>query len=511
MRHSLRARLAIAALLSITLALLVAAFSLIVLFERHVERRIGAELEDRLNQLAAAVVISAPRPADGDATRALTVAPRGPAGGQAAADGELQPERVSTSGLDLDPPPADPRFQVPLSGLYWQIDDLDAGAAGIGVMRSRSLWDAVLQLPRDRLPAGAVHAHLVNGPGGQRLLVRERSVRLGQAKQVVGGEYRLRLAVAQDRAEIVAARNAFARDMLPYLGVIALVLGIATWFQIRTGLAPLETVRKAVNAVRAGRLDRLPTQYPEEVKPLALEVNALLEAREDAVARARGWTADLAHGLKTPLSALAADAQRLRQQGHPELAEDLEALADLMRRRVDRELIRARVRTQAHPHQARADVGHALRRLIATLQRTPGGERLRWELRWESEMPGTGTPDRESSTGPWAALVEEDLLELLGNLLENAAKWARSRVRLSIGADRMIQLTIGDDGPGVPEAQRNRLGERGLRLDQRKAGSGLGLAIARDVVEAYGGSLDFGRSELGGLEVRVRMPAVERD
>jgi signal transduction histidine kinase len=452
-RHSLRARLALAGLLSIALALLVASVGLVALFERHVERRIGDELTGRLNQLAAA----------------LTITPDG--------------------GVSVDPTPAEPRFEKPLSGLYWQIDDATSGAGGVGLLRSRSLWDGQLRLPPDRLGAGSVHAHLLTGPGEQQLLVRERSIRLAGAPD----SRTLRLAVAEDRAELVAARNAFAADMLPYLGVIALVLGLATWAQIRTGLAPLEAVRRGVNAVRAGHERRLPSHYPEEVQPLVAEVNALLAAREEAVAQARSWTADLAHGLKTPLSALAADADRLRQQGNPALAHDLEQLADHMRRRVDRELIRARVRTGARPRQARADVGDALRRLLATLERTPDGARIDWLL--------------DAPAGVIAALAADDLLELLGNLLENAAKWAGSRVEIRVSAGDTVRVSITDDGPGVPAEQLGRLGERGLRLDERKAGSGLGLAIARDVADAYGGVLELARADSGGLAVTARLPA----
>jgi signal transduction histidine kinase len=462
-RSSLRARLAVAALLSISLALLVAAASLVALFERHVERRFGAELTSRLNQLAAAV--------------------------------QMSPDGT----IGVEPRPQDPRFDTPLGGLYWQVDDLQGGVGGVGLLRSRSLWDTALALPADELPAGTVHAHRLSGPGGQTLLVRERSIRLGGAPNANAGKAArtLRLAVAEDRAELVRARNAFAADMLPYLGVIALVLGLATWAQIRAGLAPLEALRKGVNAVRAGVAERLPEHYPDEVQPLVAEVNALLAAREASIAQARSWTADLAHGLKTPLSALAADADRLRQQGNPALANDLEQLALHMRRRVDRELIRARMRSGSHARPARADVSEALNRVLGTLKRTPDGARLAWRV--------AGT-----NAGA-AALPAEDLLELLGNLLENAAKWARQSVDVQVtataaGGDE-IRVAIADDGPGIAPDQLHRLGQRGLRLDEQKAGSGLGLAIARDIVAAYGGELDFGHADIGGLAVRVCLPA----
>ncbi|WP_082673804.1 sensor histidine kinase [Thiohalocapsa sp. ML1] len=464
-RNSLRARLAVAALLSITLALLVAAASLVILFERHVERRIGSELTSRLNQLAAAVHIA---PDDG--------------------------------AVSVEQPPQDPRFGTPLGGLYWQVDDSEAGSAGVGLLRSRSLWDTTLALPQDALAAGEVHTHRLPGPGGQALLVRERSIRLGGAPSAdaSGAARTLRLAVAEDRAELVRARNAFAADMLPYLGVIALVLGLATWAQIRAGLAPLEALRKGVYAVRAGTAERLPEHYPDEVQPLVAEVNALLAAREASIVQARSWTADLAHGLKTPLSALAADADRLRQQGNPALANDLEQLALHMRRRVDRELIRARMRSGSHARPARADVSEALNRVLGTLKRTPDGARLAWRV----AGPNVGA----------VALPAEDLLELLGNLLENAAKWARRQVDVQVAATAAgggdeIRVAIADDGPGIAPDQLHRLGQRGLRLDEQKAGSGLGLAIARDIVAAYGGEIDFGHAEIGGLAVRVCLPA----
>lgn len=448
-RRSLRVRLWVRALVSILAALLVAGIGLVTLFERHVERRIGNELKVQLNQLAAAVTV--------------------------AADG--------TVGLDREP--VDPRFNQPLSGLYWQIDAPDQ----VGLLRSRSLWDSTLTLPLDQLDPGGVHAHQLGGPGDQHLLVRERRIQL----QTAGGALVLRLAVGVDRIELANARNAFAADMLPYLGVIVLVLLLATLVQIQTGLAPLESVRRGVGAIRSGQDPRLTEDYPDEVMPLVQEVNALLAARAQAIERARAWTADLAHGLKTPLSALTADAQRLREQGNAALADDLEQLAEAMRRRVDRELIRARVRSGAEAHQARVDVVDAVRRLLRTLQRTPDGARLDWRI----EMPERAM----------AALMPDDLMDLLGNLLENAAKWARQRITVTLLAEDHLEIRIADDGPGVPEAQLSRLGERGLRLDQRKEGTGLGLAIVRDIVDAYGGDVIFEVAETGGLYVRVHLPA----
>ncbi|MCG6984277.1 MAG: HAMP domain-containing histidine kinase [Thiocapsa sp.] len=451
--RSLRARLWIGAALSITLALVVAGLGLVTLFERHVERRIGEELRVQLNQLAAAV----------------TVTPQG--------------------DVALTREPADPRFGQPLSGLYWQID----GVGHPGLLRSRSLWDQLVELTADDLEPGTVHAHEATGPGSQRLLVRERRILLKPGGKTLS----LRLMVGVDRAELASARDAFAADMLPYLLLIALVLAAATFVQVQTGLAPLDAVRRGLGAIRSGRARRLGEAYPDEVMPLVGEVNALLMEREQAVDRARAWTADLAHGLKTPLGALVADAQRLRERGNAALAEDLELLATSMRRRVERELVRARVRSGAHVRQAHADVVDAIRRLLRTLQRTPEGARLDWRV--------VAPPQAR------AALVADDLMELLGNLLENAAKWAQSEVHVRVRLGDRVEIQIADDGPGVPPEQLSRLGERGLRLDERRDGSGLGLAITRDVVDACGGTLLFEAVDTGGLSARVQLPRAASD
>ncbi|ESQ15033.1 MAG: HAMP domain-containing histidine kinase [Thiohalocapsa sp. PB-PSB1] len=454
-RRSLRARLTLAAALSIALALLVAAAGLVVLFEGHVERRMGQELEAQLGQLAAAVQIHA--------------------------DG----------GVGVDPQPPDPRLAKPLGGLYWQVDDERDGRRIIGAARSRSLWDRPLRLPQDLPAPGIIHSHRLPGPDGRGLLVRERRILLGASDSA----HALRLMTAIDADELKRARNAFATDMLPYLLLIALVLGLATLVQIRAGLAPLESVRRGVGAIRSGRARRLADDYPDEVMPLVAEVNALLSAREQAIERARAWTADLAHGLKTPLAALAADAERLRRAGEPALADDLEQLAEAMRRRVDRELIRARVRSGTEIHQARSDLVDACRRLLRTLRRTPMGEGIDWRLHAPQQAV--------------AALMLDDLMDLLGNLLENAAKWATQTVDIRIHAGERIGIIIADDGPGVPDAELPCLGERGLRLDLQKEGSGLGLAIVRDVIDAYGGSIAFRRADGGGLSVRLELPAAD--
>ena len=450
--RSLRVRLLVAAAFTISVALVVAGFGLVTLFEHHVERRLDSQLETYLTELI----------------------------------GRIEPD--GEGGIKLTRELGDPRFDEPLSGLYWQIQDDEHRT----LIRSRSLWDWILSLPRDQLSLGVVHRHELPGPADQSLLVREQQIIVLPQTEA----WRLRVAVAVDHSDLIAARKGFSKDLLPYLILLAAALLLATWFQVRMGLSPLDRIRRGVAAVRSGKSSRLAEPSLDEVQPLVDEINELLDARDRTVEDARAWTADLAHGLKTPLTALGADAQRLRDRGDDAMADDLEQLAEGMRRRVDRELIRARLRSESSGRPKQADLVKTLRGLVKTLRRTPAGEAVNWDL----ELPARGE----------VQLAPEDLAELLGNLLDNAAKWARNRVRVRVGVDPGLQwhVRIEDDGPGVAAEQRDRLGQRGLRLDEQTTGSGLGLAIARDIVAAYRAELEFGISELGGLAVTLALPAV---
>lgn len=451
--RSLRVRLFAAAVVSISLALVASGFGLVALFGHHVERQLEVQLETFISELI----------------------------------GRIEPD--SDEGIRLTRGLSDPRFEEPLSGLYWQIQEDESHL----LMRSRSLWDNLLQLPQDELALGIVHQHELPGPAEQSLLVREQQVIVFPQTEA----RRLRIAVAIDRSDLLAARAAFTRDILPYLLLLGAALLAAIWLQVRTGLSPLERIRRGVLAVRSGETQALAGEFPDEVQPLVDEINGLLLSRDKAVNDARAWNADLAHGLKTPLVALSGDAQRLRARGETELADDLEQLAQQMRQRVDRELIRARLRTEAIGRSQKAALGKAVEGLVRTLQRTPTGAQLEWR---------TAIPD-----SAFVGLPADDLNELLGNLLDNAGKWARHRVQITARSDNGWCIRIEDDGPGVPQAALAKLGQRGLRLDEQTAGTGLGIAIARDIVDAYHGGMQFAASELGGLQVELTLPAAGDD
>ena len=387
--------------------------------------------------------------------------------------------------LEVGVPPAEPRFLQPLSGLYWQIAEEPRGS----LLRSRSLWDATLTLPPDELAAGDIHEHTVAGPGGASLLAVERRISLPAN---LGGRT-IRAVVAVDRAEIHAAGWAFASDLAPSLALLAAILIAAAWVQVGVGLRPLDSVRRRLAQVRSGETERLGAAFPDEVRPLAAEVDHLLEAQEKAIVQARARAADLAHGLKTPLTVLSADAEELRARGDTRLAAEIEAITAGMRRHVERELVRARigVRARSLPVQP---VRPVTERIVGVLRRTPQGQRLSWEI------------DAADQLGVRTDI--QDLTEILGNLAENAATWATGSVRIEGRRDgNAVVLRVEDDGPGVPEDQIDTVLARGGRLDETRPGTGLGLAIVGDLVEVYGGSLALRRGSLGGLLAEVRLPS----
>jgi signal transduction histidine kinase len=442
---SLRFRLVAGGIVAILIALTIAGAGLILLFERHVTRTIADDLDVHINQLLAGI------------------------------DVDPQNNLVATR------PPVDPRFADPLSGLYWQVTD-NRGQ----LLRSRSLWDATLALPADDLLPGEVHHHEIVGPAKAHVLVAERSVILTVGDRRVA----VRVAVGADLARVSRAAFAFAKDLAIALGLLGLVLAIATSIQVGIGLSPLDALRRGVAEIRSGRRLHLPAAVPAEVRPLVEEINGLLDAQEQEIERSRSRAADLAHGLKTPLAALAADAGRLRIRGEEAIADDIEAVGDAMSRHVDRELARARVRgAMRNRAGVSAELAPLIQSLIATLSRTPAGGRVIFDAR--------------IADGVQIPLDRTDLAEVLGNLLENAARHAAARVRISAGTDPGPFIVIEDDGEGIAPEQIPRVLGRGVRLDERGEGTGLGLAIVEDVLSAYGWRIEFATSELGGLKATL--------
>lgn len=438
---SLRLRLLVVSASAIAIALVIAGLGLVLLFERHVERRIGAELDTYLNQMAARVAFAE------DGTFALR--------------GAL----------------ADPRFDRIFSGLYWQIEDEAANAYA----RSRSLWDTKLALPDDMPGVGSIHVHDIAGPQDSLLLSHER--RLAFAAPT--GEKILRLVVAIDRADVDTLTEDFARDVGLSLLLLFGVLIAAAWTQVNVGLRPLDAIRKGLAGIRGGKTDRLDINVPGEIEPLVSEVNNLLDAQEKTMQRARDRAADLAHGFKTPLTALLADAKRLRGKGQAEIAREIEQTAQTMRGHIERELTRSRMRNVGKTTPV--EVGPVIEALVETLKRTPHGETLNFES--------------QIVVGVCAGADRDDLNEILGNLLENAVRHANKTIRVRVvNAGSAVRFVVEDDGPGLSDQEIGKVLRRGQRLDRSPHGDGLGLAIVNDILDYYEMSLTLERSELGGLK-----------
>jgi len=279
-----------------------------------------------------------------------------------------------------------------------------------------------------------------------------------------------------------------------------LIVGFALAFivvgllQVRKGLSPFDELRARLSAVREGKDQRIGGSYPTEVQPLVNDLNALLDHREQIVRRAQAKAGDLAHGLKTPLAVLAQEVERVKAAGQPELAASIGQQLERMRRQVEYHLAHARAAASGATPGARCEVRASAEGLIRTLMRLYADRGIAIQL-----DPG---PEYSVQT------QREDLEEMLGNLLDNACKWAKSRITVASSANAgSILITVDDDGPGLDPAKRDLVLQRGVRADEAAPGSGLGLAIVRDLAELYGGSIALDASPTGGLRSRLQLPA----
>ena len=376
-------------------------------------------------------------------------------------------------GVQLDERRLHPAYQRTFSGRYFRIDFAE------DVWRSRSLWDS--ELPRP--PRKGLAPGLEDGIEGQRLLVyRGDFRRFGQ---------NFSISVAQDYSPVLASL-ARIRWLGLGLGAGGLLLALLLqWLTVRRALAPLERVRAQIAELQAGRLGALDSDVPRELEPLVGQVNHLLHHTEETLKRSRHALGNLGHALKTPLAVLVSLANREELRAQPELRATLREQLEQIEQRLARELGRARLAGEALPG-AHFDCATELPALCATLRQIHPHVDIDWQA-------------PEGLRLPWD---REDLLEALGNLLDNACKWADSAVQVSAGADgEGYWLCVEDDGPGIAPEQREVVVARGSRLDEQVAGHGLGLAIVRDIAQACGGSLSLEDSaELGGLCARLRLP-----
>lgn len=375
-------------------------------------------------------------------------------------------------------PLGDQRFLEPNSGRYWQISGKDHED-----FLSRSLWDRNLAVRSDHFDT-APHTYDSSQFSGEPLRVIERSIILP------GSETRWWFTVAASREELDDQIRQIRSILVWSFVVLGLGLFLMAVAQNRYGLGPLRRVRLAIQRMRAGGANRVTEPLPLEVQPLVEELNALLAHSEKQAEEARTHAGNLAHALKTPLTVVmnAATAKA------PDLSDTIIREAAVMRRQVDHHLARAR----------------AVGRRAVGLSRACVADSAEAVLRAMTVLYDQARFDLDGNRKAEVAIERQDLDEILGNLIENAAKYGGGSVFVTIDADpeaQTCEIWVEDDGQGIPEEERGRIFDRGARLDTGKPGTGLGLAIVRDVAEIYGGSVELGESEdLGGLLVKLRLP-----
>lgn len=384
-------------------------------------------------------------------------------------------EVASDGSITMVRPLGDARFDRIFSGWYWQIVGADGRRA-----RSRSLWDSVLEAA----PGGSdIQVRQLDGPKGERLLVVERDLQFPGAKGPV------HLLVAGDLGEVSGGVRRFNLLLLAAMGLLGIGMAIAIVIQVRFGLRPLRAMAADLQAVRAGDAPRLAGPYAREVAPLAEAMNGVLEKDANLIERARAHVGNLAHGLKTSLAVIGAELQAGGNKAV--LQEQVEA----MRRQVDHHLGRASaISGSGRTLGIKTMVRPVAESAAGALAKVFRDRNLAIDIDVAADIAFRGH--------------REDLEEILGNLMENACKWAKHRVRVSAGdTPEGLRLVVADDGPGLPADQIDDAVRRGRRLDERAPGWGLGLSIVSDLVDVNGGEMIFSTSALGGLQVTLTIPS----
>ena len=373
-------------------------------------------------------------------------------------------------------PPADQRFIQPYSGVYFQVSGV-----GADTFPSRSLWDRRLQVS-SRHADVEPHIYNSNEFPGEPLRIAERDVILP------GSEVRWRFQVAQSRQAIDSQIRELRSTLFWSFAALGAGLLVLAALQTIYGLWPLRRVQREVAAIRSGKEQRISDSFPTEIEPLTEEINQLLAHSEEQAEEARRHAGNLAHALKTPLTVITNAATA----DSPDLDDIVIREAAIMRRQVDHHLARARAIGRRTSGQARARVWDS----VEAVQRAVD--------RLYEDVTVDITGDREA----FVRVERQDLDEMIGNLIENAAKYGNGRVFVTVERrPGMVDIIVEDDGPGIPEAEREAIFARGARLDIDKPGTGLGLAIVRDVAEIYGGTVTLEESEdLGGLLVALSLP-----
>ena len=460
--RSLTRRLIWLAAAWILVALVIAALILTQAFQESALRRLGNMLNETIDE----IVVAASR----------------------TAEGEVVPQIQDARTLRL------------LSGKYWQVLEVQPDGRLVNLARSTSLWTSDLALPAD-LPRrrdaafGDVITFNTTGPKDEPG-AREPLRVAASMKTIPRHEAPVIFLAAIDRSEVDADTRQFATLTWGAMVILGFGLVAAVFIQVRIGLRPLFELRDEIADVRKGKAARIARRYPLEIQPLAEQVNRLLDHNQEVVERQRTHVGNLAHALKTPISVMLAEAGT---QGGA-LPELVRRQTQVMQGQVDHHLRRARAAARAaHGLGETTAVPEVLDELAVMIEQVFRAKDV--EIDWRA-------PDDLAFLGE-----RQDLQEILGNLIENAAKFSRRRVRIAAGESGLGQMivVVEDDGPGLPADQRDTVMKRGARLDESAPGSGLGLSIVDDLTRAYGGRLTLGDSDMGGLKAVLELPAAQTD
>lgn len=445
MPRSLRFRLILAATFWVVVAMIAAFFLLSSIFRAHVTEQFYEELAVHVEELERLDALRASSP-------------------------ESLHQRFS-----------DPRYDVPLSGFYWEVRRPNGPNDSSASLQGRSLGE----MPSGKADTGDMVSHRVEGPTGPLLVTVLHHHHEPDATSYLVGTDERHLERAVSGFDSVLAWS------LAGLGAV-LVLSVAGF--VVSGLAPFGSLARAMRKVRSGETKSIEGRYPSEVQPLVTELNSMITGQQESLQRARAHAGNLAHGLKGPLAIIADEAFMLQQKGDESSGALITEQCRAMQVHIDHHIARTRAQAMARTPGTRSDVSKVVGGVVAALSRLHADRDVALEC--------------EISPNLYASLDEQDLNELTANLLDNAFKFARSRIVLRAEAfdDEAMQLVIDDDGPGLPAEARERVFMPGARLDESKPGSGLGLAIVRDLVELYRGKILLKDSPLGGLRVSVILP-----
>lgn len=401
------------------------------------------------------------------------------------------PER----GVDINPPDnvGEPLFSVPRSGWYWAIKALDDEKV---LFKSESLVSDVLKLPSDigvaRDDKNTRRAYIV-GPDRRVLRVLEREI----SHSGEGQHRRYTYAIAADAVDIDSPVEEFRAMLIVAFCMLGAGLLIATFFQVRYGLRPVRDIGAKLAAIRSGEALKLEGALPEEIQPLQDELNALIQSNQQIIERARTHVGNLAHALKTPLSVITNEAR----EHEGEFARKVAEQAELMREHITHHLGRAQIAARISIVGGVTDVSDTLRSLTNALARIYSDRGIDFTVNCPTDAKFRGE--------------KQDLQEMVGNLLDNACKWAKSRVEIHVAVEpsqkptltKQLTVFVDDDGPGLPDDKLEAVVKRGNRLDESKPGSGLGLSIVADLSDIYYGSFDLENGPGGGLRARLILPA----